>query len=244
MLWCCAGSGSARCRSDFERWYFESWHKYPLKKSAIQRNYYEVLQWAARNSAISLRGRSKLALDVGCAHGYAAGLLQRLGYEAYGCDLSSLYVRSYAKSVMENLLLCDAQNIPFRRNCFDLVVAFELIEHLPRKAEFLQSCYAALKPNGTLVMTTPLGMNVLDLNCLRVKLLTKLLLGTTNVEGHVKEFRSAGEIRRALESTGFHVIKVELWWFAPIPLRLLRRYVTVRVPTFVVPHFRCVAVKS
>lgn len=243
MLQRWAGSGIARRRSVFERWYFESWHKYHLKKSAIQRNYYEVLEWAARNSADSLRGRDKVALDVGCGHGYAVELLQALGYEAYGCDLSTFYIRSYAKRVTNNLLMCDAQNMPFRRGCFDLVVAFELIEHLSMRAEFLESCYAALRANGTLVLTTPLGINVLDLNGLRTKLLTKLWLGTTNVEGHVKEFRSAGETIRALESAGFALVKVELWWFAPIPLRLLRRYVMVRVPTFVVPHFRCVAVK-
>jgi len=239
-----AGSGFARCKNVFERWRFESWHKYHLKKSAIQRNYYEVLEWATRNSADLLHGSGRVALDVGCAHGYVVELLHGLGYEAYGCDLSTFYVRSYAKDVTDNLLVCDAQNMPFQRNCFDLIVAFELIEHLPRKTEFLEKCYAALRASGALVMTTPLGLNVLDLNGLKAKLLTKLWLGTTNVEGHVKEFRSIGEIRRALISTGFDLVKVELWWFAPIPLRLLRRYVTVRVPTFVVPHFRCVAVKS
>ncbi len=230
--------------NSFEKWYFESWHKYPLKKSAIQRSHYEVLKWATQNPAFSLRGKGRVALDVGCGHGYTVALLKALGFEAYGCDLSTLFLKSYAKNVAENLILCDAQNMAFRKDCLDVIVAFDMVEHLTRIAEFLKSCYMALRSKGVLVITTSLGVKFLDFNGLRTSLFTKLLLGTTNVEGHVTVFRSVKELQQVLKFAGFSFIKIELWWFAPLPFQLFRRYVAVKVPTFIIPHFRCVAIKS
>lgn len=48
----------------------------------------------------------------------------------------------------------DAQNLHFNA-CFDTVVAGELIEHLQNPGEFLGGAARALKPSGTLVLSTP-----------------------------------------------------------------------------------------
>jgi len=48
----------------------------------------------------------------------------------------------------------DAQNLQFN-SCFDTVLAGELIEHLQNPGRFLEGSARALKPGGTLVLSTP-----------------------------------------------------------------------------------------
>jgi SAM-dependent methyltransferase len=186
-----------------------------------------------------------VAIDVGSAHGYVIALLTKLGYLAYGCDLLKLYVRSYAKRMTNNLFVCDAQVLPLRQNKIDLATAFELIEHLPQYGKFLRGCYNSLRKGGVLLMTTPCSnFRNLNLKFWRDYLLGGLLFDNTNIDGHFHEFASCIELKKKLESIGFSKVIVETWWFAPIPPNVFERYFVGRLPMFMIPHLRCVAIKG
>jgi SAM-dependent methyltransferase len=50
----------------------------------------------------------------------------------------------------------DALQLPFRRDVFDTVAAFQLLEHLPDPQAFLLETCRVLKPGGSVVLTYPL----------------------------------------------------------------------------------------
>lgn len=231
---------------NFKKWYYEDWHKYHEKRSVIQQLYYDVLKWGTLRSGLNLLyGKGKVAIDVGVAHGYVIMVLNKLGYMAYGIDISKFYIYNYAKRVTNDLIICDAQALPFKQESFDLITAFELIEHLPMPLKFLSGCQRALKKGGSLLITTPNAtFKVLDLKFWRDCILGKTWFGTSNIEGHEREFRMNIEVKRMFEDVGFNEVIVETWWFAPVPPKLFRRYLTSKVPLFVIPHFRCMALKG
>ena len=229
-----------------QKWYFEKWHEYQKKKDAIQWLYFDVIKWGATKSGMNLLdGKNNIAVDIGSAHGYVAALLNKLGYTAYGCDLLKFYIMSYARQMTNNLLVCDAQMLPFRKNKIGLITAFEVLEHLPNYNEFLKRCYDSLKEDGVLLITTPHAtLKGLDLKFWRDYALGSLVLDTHNIEGHSHEFSSRRELKEKLEFTGFSKVVVETWWFAPVPPTLFERYFVGKPPMFMIPHFRCVAVKT
>jgi 2-polyprenyl-3-methyl-5-hydroxy-6-metoxy-1,4-benzoquinol methylase len=231
--------------SQSQTWYFEKWHEYQKKKDAIQGLYLDVLKWGAQKTGLSLlNGKSHVALDVGSAHGYVVGLLSKLGYEAHGCELSKLYISRYAKRNIGNFLACDAQRLPFTENKMDLITAFELVEHLPRFSDFLGQCFDALKEGGTLVITTPqASLKPLNLKFWRDYALGSLILNNRNIDGHSHEFASSAELKFELEKIGFRTIFAETWWFAPVSPTTFNRYFVGRLPLFVIPHLRCIAIK-
>jgi SAM-dependent methyltransferase len=53
------------------------------------------------------------------------------------------------------------KRLPFPNASFDIVYSVEVIEHLRCPYDFLNECYRILKPNGSLIISTP---NIISLN--------------------------------------------------------------------------------
>jgi 2-polyprenyl-3-methyl-5-hydroxy-6-metoxy-1,4-benzoquinol methylase len=121
----------------FEEEYYRG-IKYPLRGQLIRRYVLEIIKWGSKVSNQNLlEGWGKTALDVGCAYGYAADVLESLGYETYGVDISRHGVRQAKVNCAGNLLVCDAQaKLPFKKKTFDLIACFDVLEHFeyPLKA--------------------------------------------------------------------------------------------------------------
>ncbi len=129
--------------------------KYSKKEQLISRHVFECLKWAAKVTRVDLlNGRGRSALDVGCAFGYGVTLLQSLGYDAFGVDVS-LYGLSQGKDrAAKNVFVaCDVQeNLPFREK-FDLVICLEVLEHLKNPSKALKNMYDL--SNDIVLCTTP-----------------------------------------------------------------------------------------
>ncbi len=90
-------------------------------------------------------------LDVGCAmpDGRGSSLHEYIYNDnVYGLDIVDC-------PNMKNFKRGDAQNMPFKDEMFDTVVAGEVIEHLKTPDKFLKEAKRVLKRNGTLIITTP-----------------------------------------------------------------------------------------
>lgn len=92
-------------------------------------------------------------LDLGCALGPLLMEAEKQGFKAEGVDISSYavrYCREYGLSAETGTVFSVKKN-----NYYDVVAAFELIEHEIAPLKMLQAAFQLLKKNGLIVITTP-----------------------------------------------------------------------------------------
>ncbi len=98
-------------------------------------------------------------LDVGCGNGYWAGWFIDRGCQVVGLDPSESGIAVARKSQPKGRFEAEvvSTNILTQLNeePFDLVVSFEVVEHVYSPETWARGCFSALKPGGTLVCSTP-----------------------------------------------------------------------------------------
>ncbi len=103
--------------------------------------------------------RQKKVLDLGCGSGYGSFELIKLGAKKVeAVDISSKAI-NYAKKNYhhKNLFfrVADATSIPFPDNSFDVIVSFEVIEHIKNYQMFIKEAFRVLKKPGYFIFSTP-----------------------------------------------------------------------------------------
>lgn len=96
-------------------------------------------------------------LEVGCGTGQVlrAVRLSRPGMRLCGTEIHPAGL-AYARGCLpsEELLQADARNIPFRDE-FDVVCAFDVIEHIDDDMGVLRQLHGACRPGGGVMITVP-----------------------------------------------------------------------------------------
>jgi SAM-dependent methyltransferase len=115
--------------------------------------------WAEHVARYALAARfaqGRRVLDLGCGTGYGTADLARVASAAVGVDLAPEAI-GYALRHFPpaRFLQCSATAVPFPPASFDLVTAFEVIEHLRDWRALLAEARRVLKPNGLLIVSTP-----------------------------------------------------------------------------------------
>ena len=100
-----------------------------------------------------------LILDLGCGTGGSFSLLRNFG-TVVGLDVSPLALKFAKEKGMKHLVLGSAENLPFADNCFDIVAALDVLEHLEDDRQALREIFRVLKPNGAFVFTVPAFMSL------------------------------------------------------------------------------------
>ncbi len=104
--------------------------------------------------------QGRFVLDVGCGDGYGAAHLAEVASDVVAVDVDPAAVdRAAARYAAPGLAFrqASATSLPFSEGTFDVVVAFEVLEHLDLAAQplFLAECARVLKPDGLLLLSTP-----------------------------------------------------------------------------------------
>jgi 2-polyprenyl-3-methyl-5-hydroxy-6-metoxy-1,4-benzoquinol methylase len=99
-------------------------------------------------------------LDVGCSYGSFIYNLHKSGYQnVYGIDISAAFVdtgKTSYKEISQNILLYSGKQIPFSGESFDVVLMFDVIEHIPEVKGYLKNeVYRVLKKGGIFIFQTP-----------------------------------------------------------------------------------------
>jgi len=95
-------------------------------------------------------------LDIGCGTGYGTAELAQRAQSATGIDISAdaiAYARQHYPAA--TFLAAPATAIPFPAASFDLITAFEVIEHLDNWHDLLMEARRLLHPSGTFLVSTP-----------------------------------------------------------------------------------------
>jgi len=102
--------------------------------------------------------RGKRVLDAGCGAGYGTAELAHVAEHVTGVDVAADAVE-YARAnyAAHNVAFeqASATQLPYENASFDLVVAFEMIEHLEDWRGFLSEACRVLAPSGQLIVSTP-----------------------------------------------------------------------------------------
>ncbi|MCM8782635.1 MAG: class I SAM-dependent methyltransferase [Candidatus Omnitrophica bacterium] len=102
--------------------------------------------------------QGKIVLDAGCGLGYGTHYLSDIAKEIRAVDISEEAI-AYAKNHYnrQNIWFeaADIHNLNFPDGYFDIICAFEVIEHLNRPDKFLSEVKRTLKENGIFIISTP-----------------------------------------------------------------------------------------
>jgi 2-polyprenyl-6-hydroxyphenyl methylase/3-demethylubiquinone-9 3-methyltransferase len=143
--------------------------------------------------------------DVGCGNGYWAGLFAQLGHTVVGIDPSRTGIEiaraTYPAARFEQMVISSGTLAELGEAPFDLVVSTEVVEHLYDPPGFAASCFAALRPGGRILISTPFHGWVKDVALAVTGKLDKHH-DALRVGGHIKFF-SRSTLEQLLLGAGF-----------------------------------------
>lgn len=167
-----------------------------------------LLLWALEKYAPDFRS----FLEIGCGTGYVlSGIAERYpaaqlyGSEIFITGLSFAASRQSGAQFMQ----MDARYIPFADE-FDVIGAFDVLEHIEEDEVVLKRIHDALKPRGTMLLTVPqhawLWSPVDEYAC------------------HIRRY-SARELHRKIEDAGFELVRSTSFVSSLLPPMLASRLI-------------------
>ena len=141
-------------------------------------------------SGISLRNRR--VLEVGCGSGYLSEFVRTLGASVVGCDIALPRTSPGVRFVQ-----ADGATLPFGQ-CFDVVMSFDVLEHIPDSDRHLREVRRVLRPGGHYVLQTPNKLTNAVFETIRWRSLTAWRADHCSLH-------TFGQLQRRLRAAGFSV---------------------------------------
>jgi SAM-dependent methyltransferase len=162
-------------------------------------------RWLARElRRIGAPGR---VLDIGAAGGGNTAMMAARGWRAVATDISPEAV-SLLHAAGLNALHADARELPLPDASFDLVTAFDVLEHIHQDDQAAAEIYRVLKPGGTVLIGVPCDMSLWSLHDVAVS--------------HVRRYER-DELVKVISGAGFVVENVESWLVLMRPLAAMTK---------------------
>jgi len=105
-------------------------------------------------SFLARRGRRLRVLDVGCGTGHLAAHLINDGYSVVGLEPDPTAL-AYARRRIPEAVSGDACRLPFPDASFDVVIATDVLEHIPDDSAAASEIRRVLRPGGWAILTVP-----------------------------------------------------------------------------------------
>jgi SAM-dependent methyltransferase len=158
--------------------------------------------------ARALRGRRPgTALDVGAAGGGNTRVLQAAGWRAAALEYGEEGARVCAERGIP-VLRGDATRLPLAGESLDLVVAYDVLEHIEDDAAAAKGVFDLLRPGGLFLVAVPCDMKLWSAHDVAVD--------------HVRRY-SRSELLALLTGAGFEIEDVRSWMVLLRPAVRLRR---------------------
>lgn len=94
------------------------------------------------------------ALEVGCGLGLMLDILRRKGWEVTGIERTEEMAAKVRDNLGLNVISGDFTRLP-KTHSFDLIVLFNVLEHMPNPQIVLKECAQRLKTGGFLIISVP-----------------------------------------------------------------------------------------
>lgn len=133
---------------------------------------YDYARHVAAYRFAATRAAGRRVLDAGCGEGFGTHTLADVAAEVLGVDYSPV-------AIGECRRLWNKPNLRFEQvdlvkpgnfsDTFDLVLNFQVLEHIHDPLPFLRGLHERLGPDGTLVLTTPNRLRTISENPYHVR---------------------------------------------------------------------------
>jgi SAM-dependent methyltransferase len=165
-----------------------------------------LVTWALRHYF----PRAETLLEIGCGTGFVLGALHRAfpGLRLYGSEIfreALTFVR--ARLPEATLFQMDARRLPFRDE-FDVVGAFDVLEHVEDDETVLAEIFRATRPGGGIMLTVPQHRHLWSV--------------VDELSFHKRRY-SRRELVEKVSRAGFAVVQTTSFVFFPLPLMVLSR---------------------
>ena len=199
-------------------------HTYPILYEVEQSHWWyigrrRIIAGFVEQICRQVTDRRPRILDVGCGTGANLLLLSKYG-DAEGVDVSEDALAFCRERGLDKVKLGAGEELPYADDTFDLVTAFDVVEHMDDDLAGLTEMRRVLRPGGRVLLFVPTFMFLWGLQ--------------DEVSNHRRRYRLP-ELRRVLEQAGFEVERstyANITFFAPILLvRKLMRLTGIKTAT-------------
>ncbi|MHB8348504.1 MAG: class I SAM-dependent methyltransferase [Acidiferrobacterales bacterium] len=103
----------------------------------------------------------KSVLDFGCGTGYGTHLVASASLSVTGVDISTdaiMYATAHyprPNITFQAVKKVESEQLPFSDNQFEVVLSFQVIEHVTDTRAYLDEVYRVLQPGGVFIIATP-----------------------------------------------------------------------------------------
>jgi cyclopropane fatty-acyl-phospholipid synthase-like methyltransferase len=177
--------------------YFIKWYSSEKKRRFAKQYFRELFR---KNRIVAAEGSN--ILDVGCGMGFFMEVGQEWHCNVKGVELSTFASRYCTEKLHLDVYNGTLETADYHDDYFDVITAFDVLEHLGELSSSMASMRKVLKKEGRLIVLVPnyeSPVFQLDRNIRRLK---KEPL--PNVPEHLTYF-TMDSLHRMLEKSGFHV---------------------------------------
>jgi len=174
-----------------------------------------LLMWALRQYFPTMRS----GLEIGCGTGFVLRALAEsfaqvrfAGSEVFREGLTFAAQRVPSAELFQ----MDARKIPFESE-FDVIGAFDVLEHIEQDNEVLREMYGAIKPGGGIILTVPQH---------------RWLWSDADAHAYHKRRYSRAELKSKAESAGFRVVYMTSFISILLPVLMISRHRFKRAGSF------------
>lgn len=150
---------------------------------------------------------NKDVLEIGCGAGSSLEAIAESGNLVVGCDINQLALAEASKRGF-SVFLCDLENQKTFGKQYDVVCAFDVLEHINKDAQVVENVNKMLKPGGYFIFTVP------AFQC--------LFSGHDNYVKHYRRY-SKKELKKMLISFDFDTVSLFYWNSLLFPLIAVKR---------------------
>ena len=98
--------------------------------------------------------KDQIVLNIGAGTGNDAAILRKYGM-VHVIDINQSALDLIPIQYVSEKKCCDACQLPYENNMFDIVAAFDVIEHIEDDQRAISEILRVLKPGGQLIFTVP-----------------------------------------------------------------------------------------
>lgn len=126
-----------------------------IKKGKIDRSNFDAnIQFLDKTMLLK---KDIMILEIGCGAGRLTNHLTNKGFNVVGFDISRTLIKEGNRrySDAKTFIASGETNMPFKDSFFDIVLSFDVLEHIPKTDKHLLEIKRILKPDGYYLLQTP-----------------------------------------------------------------------------------------